>query len=307
MIISSTPMRISLFGGSTDHPEFIKRYQKSQIISFTSNLYTHVCLSKDKYGFNTHQKSYLVNYSKREVKQNISKISNELVSSVFSYYKMPPCSVYLTSDIYSSGNGLASSSAYLLSLIKACEEFTNGTKSKYEIAKLALQIERTFNPYCGFQDPFGCIYQGLKSISSKDDNIYKIKNFKNKIFDLYDFFLFPTGFSRNSKKILNELAKSADKLLPLYNLAMEAKSLLIKEDFKDFIKLISQSWFFKKKTSNLIQKNKKIADIDEYLGSQKNIIAHKLLGAGNGGFFLIVQNKNSKQSKVIIDKSIPLL
>ena len=71
MIISSTPMRISLFGGSTDHPEFIKRYQKSQIISFTSNLYTHVCLSKDKYGFNTHQKSYLVNYSKREVKQNI--------------------------------------------------------------------------------------------------------------------------------------------------------------------------------------------------------------------------------------------
>lgn len=307
MIISSTPMRISLFGGSTDHPEFIKKYQKSQIISFTSNLYTYVFLSEDKYGFNANQKSYLVNYSKREVKKNISKIRNDLVRSVFNHYKMPPCSVYLTSDIYTFGNGLASSSSYLLSLIKVCEKFTKGTKKKFEIAKLALQIERTFNPYCGFQDPFGCMYQGLKSISSKDDNTYIIKNFKNKIFELYDFFLFPTGFSRDAKKILNELVKSIDKILPIYNIATEAKSLLIKEDFKNFIKLISESWFFKKKTSNLIQKNKKIADIDEYLGSQKNIIAHKLLGAGNGGFFLIILNKNSKKSKVIIDKSIPLL
>ena len=67
MIVTSTPMRISLFGGSTDHPNFIKKFKKSMIISFASNL-KHTFVFQEIY-FNNHDQSYLINYSKREVRK----------------------------------------------------------------------------------------------------------------------------------------------------------------------------------------------------------------------------------------------
>ena len=307
MIITSTPMRISLFGGSTDHPNFIKKYKKSIIISFTANLKTYVCLSRDKYGFNNHDHSYLINYSKREVRKNISDIKNDIVRSVFTFYKMPPCSVYLTSDIYSYGNGLASSSAYLVSLIKACEQFTNNNRNTYEISKLALELERKFNPYCGFQDPFGCAYSGLKSIKTNNDIDFDIKTYQQDIFKLYDFYLYPTGLSRQSIKILHNLSSSYKKILPLYETACRANDFLKKKDYNSFIHLIKESWNLKKNTSPLIMQNKKIKNLDSFLSQHKSIIAHKILGAGNGGFFLIITKKNQLLEKEMIDKIIPLL
>ena len=50
MIISSCPLRVSLFGGSTDNPFFVKKYGYGSIISFI-NLKTYVTIGQDKFGF----------------------------------------------------------------------------------------------------------------------------------------------------------------------------------------------------------------------------------------------------------------
>ena len=292
MITTSTPLRICLLGGSTDHPKFIKNYFKSHIISFTSRFNTYVTLSRDAYGFNTHQKKYLINYTKREVRDSIQEIKNDLVREVLLHFDMPPCSIYLTSDIYSYGSGLASSSSYLISLIKACCIFTKKVMSDYEIARLALKIERKFNPNTGFQDPFGCIYPGLKGIWTEDDEIYDVDYIPNKLNDYYNFDLIPTGVNRSSSKILNDLEKNIDKILPLYDLTLHARKLLEREEYKEFIKCISENWNIKKSTSKYITQNKKVRDLDEFCEKRDQILAHKLLGAGNGGFFLVVTRKN---------------
>ena len=41
MLIASCPLRISLFGGSTDNPVFIDSYGFGSVISFTSSLKTY--------------------------------------------------------------------------------------------------------------------------------------------------------------------------------------------------------------------------------------------------------------------------
>ena len=46
MIIASCPLRISLFGGSTDNPYFVKKYGYGSVISFTSDLKTYVTIVK---------------------------------------------------------------------------------------------------------------------------------------------------------------------------------------------------------------------------------------------------------------------
>ena len=79
MFSSTTPLRISLFGGSTDHPLFIKKYKKSIIINFASNLNTHVVLFKDKMGRNAYHKKYILNYTSRENISKISQIKNVVI------------------------------------------------------------------------------------------------------------------------------------------------------------------------------------------------------------------------------------
>ena len=137
MIITSCPLRISLFGGSTDNPYFVEKYGRGSVISFTSNLKTYVTISQDKIGYNNQQHKYLINYSKREEVSSIDEIQNEVVRTVLKHYNMPPVQVTLTSDAYSQGSGLASSSSYTISLIKACCLFLNNNITDNDACKLA--------------------------------------------------------------------------------------------------------------------------------------------------------------------------
>ena len=104
MIISNCPLRVSLFGGSTDNPYFINKYGYGSVISFTCNLKTYITLHEDKIGYNHHQNKYIVNYSKREETQYIKDIQNDLVRFVLDYFKCLPLTVSMTSDIYSQGS-----------------------------------------------------------------------------------------------------------------------------------------------------------------------------------------------------------
>jgi len=54
---------------------------------------------------------------------------------------------------------------------------------------------------------------------------------------------------------------------------------------------MNESWILKKNTSDTILKNSWIKQMDEELIQNKSVIAHKLCGAGNGGFFLTFSKK----------------
>ena len=125
MIYASCPLRISLFGGSSDNPYYVEKNGYGSVISFTCDLKTYVTISQDRIGFNKEKHKYLINYSKREEVDKVTDIKNEVVRTVLEYFKMPPVQVTLTSDAYSQGSGLASSSSYTISLIKACCLFLN--------------------------------------------------------------------------------------------------------------------------------------------------------------------------------------
>ena len=88
MIITSCPLRISLFGGSTDNPYFVKQYGYGSVISFTCDLKTYVTLSQDKFGFNKDQHKYIINYSRREEVSTINEIQNDVVRVVLEHFNI---------------------------------------------------------------------------------------------------------------------------------------------------------------------------------------------------------------------------
>ena len=293
MFYASCPLRISMFGGSTDNPYFVEKYGYGSVISFTCDLKTYVTISQDKIGFNQEKHRYLINYSRREEVKKIDDIQNEVVRTVLDYFKMPPVQVTLTSDAYSQGSGLASSSSYTISLIKACCLFLNIPIKEHDACKLAYKLERIYNPYCGYQDPYGCGMGGFKRIEFMGGDRIKYEYLPTDIFNHYDAHLVFTGVTRNSKKILKNITENLEKVKPVLDIVELAYQSLLEKDYNTFLGYLKQGWEEKKKTSHSIVENKKIKRIDEILENNNSVIAHKLCGAGNGGFFLTFSKKNS--------------
>jgi len=291
MIISSCPLRISLFGGSTDNPHFVEKYGYGSVISFTCDLKTYVTLSQDKFGFNKNQNEYIINYSKREQVRKVSEINNEVVRVVLEHFNMPPVHVTLFSDAYSQGSGLASSSSYIISLIKSCCLFLNIRMTDSDICKLAHKLELSFNPYCGYQDPYGCGIGGFKRIEFMDNYRVKCEFLPIELFEKYDTHLIFTGVTRNSKKVLKNVTNNIDKIKPLLDIVDSAHQSIIEHQDYKFLRLMSDGWKQKKNVSSIITENKRIRDIDAELTNNQTVLAHKLCGAGNGGFFLSFSEK----------------
>lgn len=293
MIISHCPLRISLFGGSTDNPFFVEKFGYGSVISFTCDLKTYVTISQDKFGFNRDQHKYIINYSRREEVSTIDEIENDVVRVVLDYFEMPPIQVTLTSDAYSQGSGLASSSSYIISLIKACTLFLDIQITDIEICKIAYELELKFNPYCGYQDPYGCGIGGFKRIEFLKGGIVKYDFLSTKLFDSYDTHLVFTGVTRNSKNVLKDVTDNIDKAKPLLVTLDKSYSAIYSNDYGKFLNYLNKSWIQKKKTSSTITENISIQEMDSFLNENDTVIAYKLCGAGNGGFFLVFSEKGN--------------
>jgi len=293
MYIASCPLRISLFGGSTDNPYFIKKYGRGSVISFSCNLKTYITLHEDKLGYNMQGRKYIVNYSKREETQFIGDIKNELVRIVLNHFGCFPLTVSMTSDAYSQGSGLASSSSYIIALIKCISMFNELHLTDVEICELALELEQEMNPYCGYQDPYGCGIGGFKRIDFDRGGSIKYDFLSTELFTHYDAHLIFTGVTRNSKNVLQDVTANIDKSLPLLQTVDDAYDALRQKDFSLFLNLLNQSWEQKKATSSMITENEQIQKIDQILSNSEEVIAHKLCGAGNGGFFLVFSKPNT--------------
>jgi len=290
MITVKCPVRISLIGGSSDLDSYIKKYNKGSVISFTPDLYTYVSVYKDKIGKNNLEKKYIVNYSKREETNIIENIKNELVKEYFISENISPCSIHMTSDIFSYGSGLASSSSYSCGLVYAIEELHNNTLSNIECGIKAHNLEKKINPLLGLQDVFGCCIGGFKKIDFIPDKLPKYTFLPTKIFDLYNICLVYTGYTRNSTEVLKGVSvPETDTFNPLVE---RAEEYLMTEDYVSFLNIINEGWNEKKRTSKYVLENNNLHELDIELSNMKGCVANKLCGAGNGGFFLCFFEKD---------------
>tara|TARA_A100001515_G_scaffold123851_1_gene107882 strand:- start:7563 stop:8465 length:903 start_codon:yes stop_codon:yes gene_type:complete len=276
MIISKCPLRISLIGGSTDLQGFIDKFGKGSVISFPSNLYTYITINK-----NITDSNYKINYSTSEKTLNPKTIKNDIAREVIQYFNLPPIIMSFNSDIPSSGSGLASSSSYLIACIAAACEFTNTNLSQAEICKLALKLERNFNPLTGYQDPYGCGIGGLKKYNFYKNQITQ-ELLSSSVINDYNLYLIPTDIKRSSTKILNTI--NYDKSYHLLKLVNDLKQNL--NDEIQFFDIFNKGWESKKQSSSLIV-NKEILLKEEMIKKAWNIKGIKLCGAGGGGYFLV--------------------
>jgi D-glycero-alpha-D-manno-heptose-7-phosphate kinase len=283
IIVTKCPLRISLAGGSTDLQGYLDKYGTGSVISFTPNLFTYIILKKSS------TKYYKVVYSKVENVLSSKEIQNDIAREVLTYFNMPPVEIMFTADIPSTGSGLASSSSYLIALIKACLEFLEKEMSRDEIGDLAIKLERKFNPLTGYQDIYGCLYPGFKKISFIPTGVSSIEQISSEFFNRYNFNLIPVGSTRSSTNILSTIDfDEVHKITPLTELMIDA---LTKEDYSRVCYLMQLVWEVKKSTSSSIM-TKEIEELEAIATKSQSVTACRLIGAGNGGYLLVVSEKN---------------
>jgi D-glycero-alpha-D-manno-heptose-7-phosphate kinase len=308
MIVAKCPLRISLIGGSTDLQEFINENGRGAVVSFPCNLYTYISLFSDKNGYNHAEGEYIINYTRRESAQDLNKIKNDIAREAIKEFETQnaygPMSVSFNTDVFSVGSGLASSSSYTVAMVKALYRMTGiHTMDNIEVCARALSIERKFNPLTGYQDTYGCGLGGLKKLEflkTKEDEVRVVtKIIGEALFENHDCHLIYTGQSRDSTGILNTIDLNRVKeLLPLVD---EFENALRRERYKDVFRIINEGWKLKKETSKAIASTRNVLELDKKLSTLESVLAHRLCGAGAGGYFLAITEKGTDLSSSIKD------
>lgn len=289
MIISRTPLRVSLFGGGTDLPEFYEEYGGA-ILSFSINKYVYVT------SHNSFEESHRFAYSEVELVKNLHETKNPIIRECLHASNTKQfLEITTVADVPSKGTGLASSSAFAVGLLNVLSALNNDNVSQLELAEKAFEIERfRVGDPVGKQDHYGTAIGGFKfleieksgkvlvnPIGVSDD---LIRGFFSNLLIVY------TGVTRSAKTLLLEQQKTLKLKKEISNygdaLAFAKESFLqvMKGNYDEVGKLLAAAWHSKKNSYNGVS----TPFIDQIIstGIDSGAAGAKLLGAGGGGFVL---------------------
>ena len=297
MIISKTPVRISIGGGGTDLPSFYRRFG-SCFISAAINKYIYVIVQERRY-----YDEFLLKYSRTEKTKDISKIKNEIIRECLKLLKIKnPLEIVSLSDV-GGLSGLGSSGAFTVGLLNALHTFKRDSVSQKQLAeeacKIAIDILKLPS---GKQDEYISAFGGFSSFNVKrDGEVTILRNEFNENFVMeleHYLYMFYTGIDRESKPILS-LQKNATEhnnkqvvlnLKQVQSLGMEIRDALKKRQATRFGDLLDVHWNLKRKREKTT--NRKI-DNWYSIAKENGARGGKIMGAGGGGFFLFYCEKNA--------------
>jgi D-glycero-alpha-D-manno-heptose-7-phosphate kinase len=296
MIISRTPLRVSLFGGGSDLKQY-SDYFHSHILSFSINKYIYITLNK------RFDNKIRVAYNDVELVENIDEIKHDLVRECLRYVSVSnSVEITIISDL-PGGTGLGSSSALTVGLLNALYRFKKVPVTSLELAKTACIIEiEVLKKPIGKQDQYATAIGGLNHLQFFENlaeirEIYVNENLKRTIED--NMSLIFTGVIRDGNEILKQVSSMKNMTIGAIHeqvqLALRFLSLIKRNQeisasiIGNFLK---DSWLIKRRYSKNIT-NKYIESIISSLNLE-TAFGYKLLGAGGGGFLLCVHKKDMR-------------
>ena len=310
MIVSTTPLRISFFGGGSDIPEYYTQYGgvvMSTAIDKCVRIAAHFC----------EPKRIRVVYSRMETVDKVEDLRHDRVREVLKEFGVESnfemCSF---SDVSTRGTGLGSSSTFTVGLINAISELKLDTSSSpYDIAEMAckIEIEKCCEPI-GKQDQYAAAFGGFNLYQFDRDgsvNVIRYSKFTSRstLAALSDNLMcFSTNKTRNASTILKDQVSGLKSGLSvsgthqLVQMVNDAITYLKKEKLSDFGRLLDDAWQVKKSLATGITD----PDIDEMyeLGMKHGALGGKLLGAGGGGYMLFyVPITHQAELRLAMDKA----
>jgi D-glycero-alpha-D-manno-heptose-7-phosphate kinase len=291
VIISRSPLRISLGGGGTDLPSYYNEH-KGFVIAAAIDKYIYINIHRRFVG------GYLLKYSRLEEAATVDDIEHPIIRECLRYVGDLPRNLEISSmaDI-PAGAGLGSSGSFTTALLKALHSYRKSLIHPQQLAEDACHIELDIlEEPIGKQDQYIAAYGGITCFEfSKGESVktYPLRVSEETLFNLEDnLLLFFTGYSRSASAILkeqNQRSKQRDGLMIdnldfVKELGYRSKDALESGDLIQFGRVMDTHWQNKKKRSE----NMSNEDINRWYDTamQNGAVGGKLIGAGGGGFLM---------------------
>jgi D-glycero-alpha-D-manno-heptose-7-phosphate kinase len=309
MIITRSPLRISLGGGGTDLPSYFREHTGFLLAA-----------AIDKYVYiNVHRRfveGFLLKYSSLEEAATIDDIKHPIIREALKLVDVRERNLEITSmaDI-PAGTGLGSSGSFTTALLKALHTLKKNLVEPAELAEQAccIELEKLREPI-GKQDQYIAAYGGITSFRFNPDGRVEAAPLaisEETLFNLEDnLLLFFTGYARSASAILKEQddkSKQADSAMTenlhfIKELGKQSQKALEAGDLEEFALLMHRHWERKKERS----KGMSNVDIDAWYdcAMANGALGGKVIGAGGGGFLMFYADDKVKLRHAMREKGL---
>ncbi|HEY2584618.1 MAG TPA: hypothetical protein VGI81_02495 [Tepidisphaeraceae bacterium] len=299
MIITRSPLRISLGGGGTDLPSYYKKHS-GFLIAAAIDRYVYITLHQ------TFVPDLIVKYSKLERVKSADEVQHPIIREALKLVGVDGSYLEMTSmaDI-PAGTGLGSSGSFTTALLKALHAHKKNLVHRRDLAEQAchIEIDRLREPI-GKQDQYIAAYGGLTCFQFLPNGHVEATPLQLDSETLYNLednlLLFFTGYSRSAGTILKEQDDKSrhsdkdmtDNLHFVKELGYQSQEALQVGDLQRFGELMNVHWEHKKKRSGGMSN----PDIDKWYGlaMENGALGGKLIGAGGGGFLMFYAQEKTK-------------
>ena len=299
MIITRSPLRISLGGGGTDLPSYYEKFG-GYLIAGAIDKYVYVTANRP------FQPGINLKYSKIENTNLIESVAHPIIREALREMnlKTPQIEISAIADI-PAGTGLGSSGSFTTALLKVLHSHYRRHISPEDLAKLACKIEiENLGEPIGKQDQYIAAYGGLNEFVFNEDGTVHVTPLAISTETLHNLednlLLFFTGISRSASQILTDqnLKSKNENDVMLANLhytkdlGLRSRDALVAGDPTAFGHLMHEHWEHKKSRSNGMTSD--FIDSAYTQAIQAGAVGGKLVGAGGGGFLMFYANDKEK-------------
>lgn len=309
MIITRSPLRISLGGGGTDLPSYYREHG-GFLIAAAIDRYVYITLHE------TFVEECIIKYSQLERVKSIDDIAHPLIREALRLTGTPTSYLEIASmsDI-PAGTGLGSSGSFTTALLHALHVMNRAIVTKDRLAEEACHIEiDVLGESVGKQDQYIAAYGGITMFEFNPDDSVRVSPVRldaETRSNLQDnLVLFFTGYTRSASKILSEQdqrtksgdSATIDALHYVKELGHASQAALENGDLQGFAALMHEHWEHKRKRPNGMSN----PQIDDWysIGRRNGALGGKIIGAGGGGFLMFYTEEKSRLRRAMIEAGL---
>ena len=290
MIVSKTPLRLTLGGGGTDLPSYSDEYG-GFVVTSAINKYIYLVVNR------RFEAPVRASYSITEIVYPIDDIKHPVIREVLKLLNLQSNLEIISIAEVPSKTGLGSSSCFTVGLLHALHTYKDEFLSRQTLAEEACSVQmKILKEPCGFQDTFIAAFGGFICLNIDKNGRVEVSHLRihdEVMRELENNLLFfYTGIERSSTSVLQDQAanvkrdgsKALDAMHQIKDIGYKVKNALENGDLSEFGRLQDEHWQVKKATSGTIS-NERI-DCWYEQGLKNGALGGKLIGAGGGGFLM---------------------
>lgn len=309
MIMTRTPLRISLGGGGTDLPSYSRQFG-GFVLSAAINKYVYITVNR------SFLPGYFLKYSETEHAETRAEIRHPLMREALEMHDVPkPLEIVSVADV-PAGTGLGSSATFLVGLMHALHAYKREPVSAEDLAREAIEIEMIrLKVPVGKQDQYVAAYGGLLCQEYSTDGEVRLTPLTMtdaRVRELRDsLMLFFLGYTRNASELLGDQKTRSTQGDPAMleglhftkELGREIQNVLEQGCIAEFGPLMNAHWQ-RKRTRSAGMTSNRIDGMYELAMNKGGATGGKLVGAGGSGFLLFQTGDRRRLRNVMTEAGL---